>query len=157
MQRRGTGIASPALAARAPAVRDSARPRDAAPASSRWSGPHAAPRRSVQATSDAPARLAPQPAARCPGGPNFPQTLSEPLDQTCRASPSPGAVRVQRSLLRRDVRAQRRQRQGKGQEEGARLGQARARRGRLAASLASPVERDEKSRVSGRLQTSASV
>lgn len=51
-----------------------------------------------------------------PRGTNFPQSRSQPLDQTCRASPPPGAVRAERALLGRDVGAQRRQRQGEGQE-----------------------------------------
>lgn len=70
----------------------------------------------------------------------------------------PGAIRAERSLLWRDVRAQRRQRQGERQEKGQRLWQeARARRRRPEPSFASPTERDEKPGVSCRLQAGASL
>lgn len=108
--------------------REPARPPDGAIASPRWPV-RAAPR----STGDAPcAARAPQPGRSTPRGTNFSQTRFQPSDQTCRASSPSAAVLGERALPWRDVRAQRRQRQGEGQEEGARLRQeARARGGRL--------------------------
>lgn len=115
--------------------RERARPRDGAPASPRWPGPHVASPRSPAATGDAPpqrrARLGPVAGPPPLRGQTFPEADPSPRTQTCRASPSPGAVRAERALLRRDVGAQRRQRQGEGRQEGPRLREeARARGGR---------------------------